>query len=160
MIRHSNWKRWLIALAALHGIVAFAGFFAPYDPTEQDRERPYLPPMRIHLLDAQGHFHVRPFFYAEHLRGGSFDQFEENTDQAIPLQFFVSAARYRLLGLLPSRMHLFGARPNRIYLLVSDGYGRDQFSRFLYGGQISLPARLLGPGVPVFFVTLIGPPSG
>src|SRR5260370_95590 len=116
--------------------------------------------MRIYLLDAQGHFLLRAFFYAEHLRGGSFDQFEESTDQAIPLQFFVGAARYRLLGLLPSRMHLFGARANRIYLLGSDGYGRDQFSRILYGGQISLLAGLLGAGLTLFFGTLIGATAG
>ncbi len=160
MIQRRGWKRWLLALAVLHGIVAFAGFFAPYDPTEQDRERPYLPPMKIHLVDAQGHFHLRPFFYAEHLRGGSFDQFEETTDHAIPLRFFVSGARYRLLGLLPSRMHLFGAQASRIYLLGSDAYGRDQFSRILYGGQISLSAGLLGAGLTLFFGTLIGATAG
>src|SRR5258708_3979280 len=160
MIQHSSWKRWLIALAVLHGIVAFAGFFAPYAPTEQDRERPYLPPMKIHLVDAQGHFHLRPFSYAEHLRSGSFDQFEENTDQAIPLELFVTGARYRLFGSLPLRMHLFGAPANRIYLLGSDAYGRDQFSRILYGGQISLLAGLLGAGLTLFFGTLIGATAG
>jgi len=160
MIRRRGWKRWLLALAVLHGIVAFAGFFAPYDPTEQDRERPYLPPMKIHLVDALGHFHLHPFFYPVHLRGQSFDQFEENTDQAIPLRFFVSGARYRLLGLLPSRIHLFGAQTSRIYLLGSDAYGRDQFSRILYGGQISLLAGLLGAGLTLFFGTLIGATAG
>jgi len=160
MIRRRGWKRWLLALAVLHGIVAFAGFFAPYDPTEQDRERPYLPPMKIHLVDALGHFHLHPFFYPVHLRGRSFDQFEENTDQAIPLRFFVSGARYRLLGLLPSRIHLFGAQTSRIYLLGSDAYGRDQFSRILYGGQISLLAGLLGAGLTLFFGTLIGATAG
>jgi len=160
MIRRRGWKRWLLALAVLHGIVAFAGFLAPYDPTEQDRERPYLPPMKIHLVDALGHFHLHPFFYPVHLRGRSFDQFEENTDQAIPLRFFVSGARYRLLGLLPSRIHLFGAQTSRIYLLGSDAYGRDQFSRILYGGQISLLAGLLGAGLTLFFGTLIGATAG
>jgi len=160
MIQRRSWKLWLLALAVLHGIVALAGFFAPYDPTEQDRERPYLPPMKIHLVDALGHFHLHPFFYPVHLRGQSFDQFEENTDQAIPLRFFVSGARYRLLGLLPSRIHLFGAQTSRIYLLGSDAYGRDQFSRILYGGQISLLAGLLGAGLTLFFGTLIGATAG
>ena len=160
MIQRRRWRRWLIALAVLHGIVAAAGFFAPYDPTEQDRERPYLPPMKIHLVDAQGHFHLRPFFYAEHLRAGSFDQFEESTDQPIPLRFFVGGAGYRLFGLLPSGMHLFGAQASRIYLLGTDAYGRDQFSRILYGGQISLLAGLLGAGLTLFFGTLIGATAG
>jgi peptide/nickel transport system permease protein len=160
MIQRRGWKRWLIALAVLHGIVASAGFFAPYDPTEQDRERPYLPPMKIHLVDAQGHFHLRPFFYAEHLRAGSFDQFEENTDQPVPLRFFVSGVRYHLFGLLPSGIHLFGVQASRFYLLGSDAYGRDQFSRILYGGQISLLAGLLGAGLTLFFGTLIGATAG
>ena len=160
MIRRRGWKRWLLALAVLHGIIACAGFFAPYDPAAQDRERPYLPPMKIHLVDAQGHFRLRPFFYAVHLRDGSFDQFEESTDQAIPLRFFVTGARYRLLGLIPSRMHLIGAQAGRIYLLGSDAYGRDQFSRILYGGQISLLAGLLGAGLTLFFGALIGATAG
>jgi len=160
MIRRRGWKRWLLALAVLHGIVACAGFFAPYDPAAQDREHPYLPPTRIHLVEAQGHFWLRPFFYAVHLRDGSFDQFEESTDQAIPLRFFVTGARYRLLGLVPSCIHLFGAQSSRIYLLGSDAYGRDQFSRILYGGQISLLAGLLGAGLTLFFGVLIGATAG
>jgi peptide/nickel transport system permease protein len=160
MIRRRGWKRWLLALAVLHGIIACAGFFAPYDPAAQDRERPYLPPMKIHLVDAHGHFRLRPFFYAAHLRNGSFDQFEESTDQAIPLRFLVTGARYDLLGLLPSRVHLFGAQAGRIYLLGSDAYGRDQFSRILYGGQVSLLAGLLGAGLTLFFGVLIGAAAG
>jgi peptide/nickel transport system permease protein len=160
MNRRHGWKRWLLALAVLHGIIVCAGFFAPYDPAAQDRERPYLPPMKIHLVDAHGHFWLRPFFYAVHLRDGSFDQFEESTDQAIPLRFFVTGARYRLLGLVPSRVHLFGAQAGRIYLLGSDAYGRDQFSRILYGGQISLLTGLLGAGLTLFFGVLIGATAG
>jgi peptide/nickel transport system permease protein len=160
MIQLRGWKRWLLALAVLHGIIAFSGFFAPFDPAEQDREHPYLPPMKIHVVDSQGHFHLRPFFYAAHLREGSFDQFEESTDQVFPLRFFVSGVCYHLLGLVPSRLHLFGAQAGRFYLLGSDAYGRDQFSRILYGGQISLLAGLLGAGLTLFFGVLIGATAG
>jgi peptide/nickel transport system permease protein len=160
MMQRGRWKRWLVALAILHGIIGCAGFFAPYDPAEQDRERPYLPPMKIHIVDTTGHFHFRPFFYAVHLRDGSFDQFEESTDQVLPLHFLVSGARYRFLGLVPSRMHFFGASASRIYLLGSDAYGRDQLSRILNGGQISLLAGLLGAGLTLFFGVLIGATAG
>jgi peptide/nickel transport system permease protein len=160
MMHRGGWKHWLIALAALHGIIGCAGFFAPYDPAEQDRERPYLPPMKIRMVDTAGHFHFRLFFYAVHLRDGTFNQFEESTDQVVPLQFFVSGARYRLLGLMPSQKHLFGAPARRIYLLGSDAYGRDQLSRILYGGQISLLSGLLGAGLTLFFGVLIGAAAG
>ena len=55
--------RWLVVLGVLHLGVACAGFFAPYDPTEQNRENPYMPPTHIHMIDAMGRFHFRPFFY-------------------------------------------------------------------------------------------------
>ncbi len=152
--------RWLVVLALLHGIVAAAGFFAPYDPAEQDRERTYLPPNRIHLFDARGHFHLRPFFYPLRLRDGSFDQYEEDTASPVSLHFFIRGAGYRLLIVIPSRLHLFGASTNRIYLLGTDAYGRDQLSRILYGGQISLLAGLLGAGVTLLLGALIGMAAG
>jgi peptide/nickel transport system permease protein len=152
--------KWVVVLVVLHGIVAAAGFFAPYDPVEQDRERPYLPPMRIHLVDAQGHFHLRPFFYPLRLREGSFDQYEQDTASAVPLHVFTSGAAYRLLGFVPSRLHLFGAAGARMYLLGSDAYGRDQLSRILYGGQVSLLAGLLGAAVTLSLGALIGMAAG
>src|SRR5713226_3250414 len=152
--------KWLLVLAVLHGIVACAGFFAPYDPVEQDRKSPYLPPMRLHLLDKQGHFHMRPFVYSFRLREGAFDQYEEDKERSNPLKFFVSGARYRLFGFLPCRLHLFDAEHTRVYLIGSDAYGRDQFSRLLFGGQVSLLAGLLGAGLTLFIGLCIGAVAG
>ena len=151
---------WTVLLIALHAVVTLAGFFAPYDPTEQDRKSPYLPPMRVHFVDAQGHFHARPFVYGLQLREGSYDQYQENVARPLSLEFFVHGARYRLLGLVPSRWHLFGAENDRIYLLGSDSYGRDQLSRFLYGGQVSLFAGFLGAGITLLLGLCVGALAG
>lgn len=153
---------WLIALIALHCVIIGAGFFAPYDPAEQDRDRPYLPPMHVHVVDSQGHFHFRPFCYPLRLRDGSFDQYEEVTSSPILLRFLVRGASYHLLGVLPLRTHLFGApaSPSRIYLLGTDAFGRDQLSRILFGGQISLLAGLLGAAVTLSLGALIGLTAG
>jgi len=61
MTARRSLKKWFAALCVLHGIVVCAGFFAPYDPAEQDRRNPYLPPMRLHLQDTRGQVHLRPF---------------------------------------------------------------------------------------------------
>jgi peptide/nickel transport system permease protein len=119
-----------------------------------------LRPDRAGSRASQGRFHVRPFVYAAHLRDGSFDRFEENTSQVLPLRFLVAGTRYRLLGVVPAHVHLFGTEPNRIYLLGSDAYGRDQLSRILYGGQISLLAGLLGAGLTLLIGVLIGAAAG
>jgi peptide/nickel transport system permease protein len=151
---------WIVLLVALHAIVILAGFFAPYDPTEQDRKSPYLPPMRIHFVDAEGHFHVRPFAYALQLREGTFDQYEENVARPLQLKLFMRGASYKLLGFVPMRLHLFGVEGERIYLLGSDSYGRDQLSRFLYGGQVSLFAGLLGAGITLILGLCFGALAG
>lgn len=153
-------SNWIVLLLALHVIVIFAGFFAPYDPGEQDRKSPYVPPMRAHFLDAQGHFHARPFVYSLRLREGTFDHYEEDVAHPIPLRFFAQGARYRLLGVVPVRVHLFGVGGERIYLLGSDSYGRDQLSRFLYGGQVSLFAGLLGAGITLLLGLCVGALAG
>src|SRR5260370_6792022 len=160
MTARRSFAKWLVVLGVLHGIVVCAGFIAHYDPVEQDRKSPYLPPMRPHLADAHGHLHTRPFVYSLKLREGSFDQYEEDTAEPHPVKFFLSGARYRLLGFLPCRIHFFGAENARIYLLGTDAYGRDQFSRLLFGGQVSLLAGLLGAGITLFIGLCIGAVAG
>jgi len=160
MNRRSSLAKWLVVLGVLHGVVACAGFFAPYDPTAQDRKSPYLPPMRVHLVDTQGHFYMRPFVYSPRLREGTFDKYEDDSMEPHPVTFFPSGASYRLLGFLPCRRHFFGADNARIYLLGTDAYGRDQFSRFLLGGQVSLLAGLLGAGLTLLMGLGIGAAAG
>ena len=155
-----NVARWLVVLGVLHGIVACAGFFAPYDPAEQDRKSPYSPPMQVHFVDSDGHFHSRPFVYTFKLREGTFDQYEEETAKSYPMRFFVNGARYRLLGVLPSRLHLLGVENERAYLLGTDAYGRDQLSRLVFGGQVSLLAGLLGAGITLSLGLCIGAAAG
>jgi peptide/nickel transport system permease protein len=150
----------LLLLVLLHGIVLVGGFVAPYDPIRQDRERPYAPPARIHFVDGQGKFHPRPFVYAQRLRAGSFDQYEDDCATSIPLKFFVSGASYRLLGVIAAKGHLFGADGGTANLLGTDGYGRDLFSRILYGGQISLLAGVLAASVSLLAGSIVGSVSG
>jgi peptide/nickel transport system permease protein len=160
MIERPKLARWIVALAILHCIVVCAGFFAPYDPVTQARDFPYAPPMRIHWFE-NGHFHLRPFFHPLRQReGSSFGTFEEDTDAMLPVRFFFAGSRYRLFGFIPARRHLFGTEQARVYLLGSDALGRDQMSRILYGGQISLLAGLIGATVTLCLGGLIGTLAG
>ena len=160
MIKRHQLAKWLAVLVALHGVIACAGFFAPYDPVAQDRQHPYAPPSKLHFLDKQGRVHMRPFLYPLRMREGLFNQYEEDTARTIPLKFFVDGSRYKLLGWVPCRLHLFGVDDARVYLLGSDGYGRDQLARILYGGQVSLLAGWLGAGITLFLGFGIGAMAG
>jgi peptide/nickel transport system permease protein len=151
----------LLALVASHGAVLLAGFFAPYDFAQQHRELPFAPPSRIHFVDARGHIHLRPFVCALEDRPGSFGEYLENPDYCFPVQVLVRGASYELFGILKSNWHLFGASsPANIFLMGTDAYGRDIFSRFLYGGQVSLFAGVLATLFSLLFGTLLGSIAG
>ncbi|MFZ0285208.1 MAG: ABC transporter permease, partial [Terriglobales bacterium] len=127
----------------------------------QNRDFPFAPPTRLHFVDARGHLHLRPFIYQWKPRLESFNEYEEVSDQACPVRFFIDGPKYKLAGLLPSHVHLFGVNgPAQIFLAGTDAYGRDQFSRILYGGQISLAAGLLATGISLFLGLAIGCVSG
>jgi peptide/nickel transport system permease protein len=151
---------WLVFLVLLHVVILAAGFVAPYDPTQQDRDRPYAPPMKVHLVDATGKFHFRPFVYIQRLKEGAFDQYEDDRATLVPLKFFLQGAPYRIFGMIPGSLHLFGAENGPVNLAGTDGYGRDLFSRILYGGRISLFAGLVATFLSLCIGALIGGTSG
>jgi peptide/nickel transport system permease protein len=147
----------IFLLAGLHGVVLFAGFFAPYDAKDQDRNLPYAPPTRLHFNGASG-FHFRPFVYAE---VSDSNGYREDRTREYPLRLFVKGSSYSLLGLFNSHLHLIGIDdPARIMLMGSDAFGRDEFSRLLFGGQISLAAGLLATLLTLATAAVIGTVSG
>jgi peptide/nickel transport system permease protein len=150
----------LAALIAVHLLVVLAGFVAPYDAATQFREHPYAPPSRIHFRDESGHFHARPFVYAWK-NNGNFAEYVEDTGRIMPIRFFVNGEPYTMVRILEPSVHLFGVEePAHIFLLGSDGYGRDQFSRLLFGGQISLFSGLLAAALALSLGLLCGSVGG
>ncbi len=171
----------LVALAVVHLIVLSAGFFAPYDPAEQNRAAPNCPPTRVHWATADGRLHWRPFVYgvnenglaendirSNHIRSNRSPQptneaelGTENAQTPYTIQFLTEGVPYHILGMLSSNRHLLGvAAPAHLYLMGTDNYGRDVFSRLLYGGQISLFAGLLATGLSLALGVLLGTLAG
>lgn len=161
MIKYGKLWLALLALAAVHGMVIFAGFFAPYDYAEQNREFPFEPPVKIHFVDASGQLHLRPFVYGLAAQPDRFGSYMEDTNHSYGLRFFVEGDPYKLAGFLPAKLHLFAVEePGKFFLIGTDGYGRDQFSRLLYGGQISLFAGLLATGLTLALGVIFGTVAG
>ncbi len=153
------YKFWitLALLAGFHLAILFAGFLAPYSFSAQNRDFSYAPPSRIHFVDSHGKFHVRPFVYQWIAVAHRYGSYEENGQKAYPVRFFVAGAPYKLAGIFSSHLHLFGVdTPGRIFILGTDDYGRDQFSRLLYGGQISLAAGWIAAAFSILLGAVIG----
>lgn len=150
-----------IALSAFHAMVFLAGFVAPYDYSAQNRDLTFAPPTHIHFIDKYGNFHARPFVYGFKTETASPGSYEVDIEQVYPLEFFARGSNYKIAGFLSSNRHFAAVQPpGRFFLMGTDAYGRDQFSRFLYGGQISLLAGLLAAAISVSLGIIIGALAG
>ena len=161
-MRASAKLRWAAGfLVVLHVVVIFAGFIAPYGYGSQDRLHPFAPPARMHLVDCGGKLHLRPFVYGLKDSDQTFGNYVEDCSQPLPLRFFVQGDEYSLIGMFHPTLHLFGVdAPGQVNVLGCDGFGRDQFSRLLYGGQVSLFAGLLAALLALSGALVVGSISG
>jgi len=151
----------LTVLGVCYGSALFAGFIAPYSFETQNRELSYLPPTRVHIFDRDGRFHLHPFVYRYEALPDGFGQYREVASSGYPIRLLVQGDRYRIFGLFTARVHLFGVgEPARIFLLGTDVFGRDVFSRLLFGSQISLLASLAAALIAVVLGMILGGVSG
>jgi peptide/nickel transport system permease protein len=147
-------------LAVLYATALFGGFVAPYAQDSTDRERFFQPPQRLHWIDETGRFHLIPFVRPMVAVNSGF-QYAEDASRRLPLHLFVRGDAYRWLGVVRSDRHLFGVEaPQRVLLLGADPFGRDVFSRLIYGSQISLTIGLVGIAISFTIGMLLGGISG
>jgi peptide/nickel transport system permease protein len=152
-------------LAVVGGVVVilyylmaiFSGFLGPYDPNERHTDYVYAPPQRIYLDG------VRPVVYglAQTEDPKSFRRiYTEDRTVLHHLRFFVQGSRYKILGLIPSNVHLFGVEEGTVFLFGTDKLGRDLFTRNVRASSISLSIGLVGVAMAFFLGCTIGGISG
>ncbi len=145
-----------VILIFLYTVTILSGFIAPYGYERQDRNSFFHPPLWPKL---DGLRLVVPRYQLQ--TEGQFKYLVVAGDTK-PLRFFVTGEKYKLLGLIPARTHLFGTVDDKypIYLFGTDQFGRDIFSRVLYGAQVSLSIGLVGIVLSYFLGIIIGGISG
>jgi peptide/nickel transport system permease protein len=148
-------------LILFYALAILAPFVAPYSEEEMDRRRYFHPPHELHWVGTDGRMHLRPFVRQTELANASTFTYREIPDAERPVRFIDRGAEYTILGVIRSNLHLFGLdNGDRIYLLGTDSFGRDEFSRLLYGGQVSLTVGLVGILISFSLGLLLGGISG
>jgi len=144
-----------VILIVLYLVALFAGFIAPYSYQRMDNNGFFHPPTWPRL---KGFHLVVPRY--EELPGAYHYRALRNDTKLI--HFFVRGDEYKLFGLIPATIHLFGTGDANypVYLLGADQFGRDEFSRLLYGSQISLSIGIIGILLSFSFGMIIGGISG
>lgn len=142
-------------LLLLLGVASlFAEFLAPYRYDSVRFDLPYAPAVWPHL--SHGRLVVPVLRLADPVA-----RRYEPTGEAVPLRFFCRGEKVRMWGLFPTSRHLFCAEsPGRILLLGADLFGRDLFSRLLYGMRISFLLSLLGVSLSFGIGILVGLVAG
>lgn len=136
-------------LIALFAMALFAEFLAPYSLDFTDREKFFHPPTVPRFVDEQGRWQ-RPFVYGSELVELGLTRYAIIPTQKYPIRFFTAGEPYRFLWLIPTNVHLIGVdAPGRLFLFGSDQYGRDQLSRILFGGRVSLLVGILAVSITI-----------
>lgn len=153
-------------LVTFYTVAIFAGFFAPYGYDHQNRDLSFHPPnlSDVHIFDEEGSL-TRPFIYGTKIVDSYRKIYEEDKTQKYPIHFFVrsthEADSYTILWLFDSNLHLFSVEaPGKLFLFGADQFGRDVFSRILYGAQISLSVGVIGISISMSLAMLIGGIAG
>jgi len=146
--------------------VFFAEFFALY-PKELESDFLEARPTYPQFIDQEGSFSLRPFVYAldEEIDLATRSRtYVYNPSTKYFLYFFVEGEPYKLLGFIPADLHFIGTDPEvpdaKAFLLGTDRLGRDQFSRMLYGGRISLIIGLFSVVIFLIVGVSLGAASG
>ena len=168
--------------------VILGDFVAPYDPYDSQPNGSLLPPTQVYWQNQETSQWIGPHVYPTtqgpvdletgdrevtvdysqpsplrlFVKGSEYDAFK--LILPLPTQFSFSEPKFEEIEVfsgIPGNRHLFGAvGPGKLNLLGTDEQARDQFSRLVYGGRISLSIGLVGIIISFPLGMLVGGISG
>ena len=151
-----------VVLAGIYLLAICADFFSVSGRDLRYPEHLYAPPTRVRVLH-EGRLRA-PFVYGLQVTRHPVTRakvFTNDPQRTFPVRFFATGYEYRLLGLIPLRVHFLGVdEPGVLFLFGTDSLGRDMLSRVLHGARVSLSIGLVGVAISFALGCLLGGVSG
>ena len=166
--RHRLAVTGLFLLGVLYTLATFCEFFSPYPSRWKNLDFVYCPPQLLRF-DFEHGLHVYPM--RKQIDPVTLKKdYVEDSSAAVPIGFFVKGEPYELWGVIPAETHFLGVEnfqdqetglaPGTFFLLGADKYGRDIFSRIVYGTRVSLSVGLVAIVLTLVLGVVIGGISG
>lgn len=151
----------LVLLGLFYLVGATCEFVAPRAQDTALPQSAYSPPQWVRISTTAPHLYVNGVVGVPNPDTLKRDYRIDESVQ-IPVGFLVKGDEYRLFGLIPADVHLFGTvEPGApVFLLGSDQQGRDLLSRLVHGARISLSVGVIGVVLSLTLGLLLGGISG
>ncbi len=153
-----------VLLILFYIVVLFPGFFASFPAELSDARLAYIPPQKPVLVH-EG----RVGLWVQSVVGKRNPttlkmEWQIDEGKVTPIKFFGKGFSYKILGLIPSDIHLLAPvdakQASRFYLLGTDRLGRDQWSRIVFGTQTSMTIGMIAVILSVILGVVLGGVSG
>jgi len=160
-----------LVLVVFYLVVLVPDFFSTQDPEATDARLAFIPVQPPALLDRGRLGLTVPGVTGRRNPVTLRMEWQVDAARRTPLHVLARGYRYRVLGLIPTDIHLLGTGvPARtgvgvgaedgVYLLGTDRLGRDQWSRLMHATRTSMTVGLAAVALSVVLGALLGGVSG
>ena len=153
-----------VIVALFYLVALFGDFLSTSDPQASEGQRSLMPPQAVRLIQ-DGSFSPHVYKVVGQRDPVTLQRsYAVDPAQRIPVRLFAHGYRYKLLGLIPTDLHLIGTEgtpaEQSLFLLGTDQQGRDIYSRLVQATRTSMLIGLTGVTLSILFGVVLGGISG
>jgi peptide/nickel transport system permease protein len=153
-----------IVVLMFYLVALFGDFLSTSDPQAAEGQRSLVPPQSVHLFD-NGSFSPHVFAVRGQRDPITLQRhYVVDPTQKVGVRLFAHGYEYKLLGLIPTNIHLIGTEGKRaeesLFLFGTDQQGRDIYSRLIHATRTSMLIGLAGVALSILLGVILGGISG